>query len=37
MTIEEKLKHFYDTSVDEARHQAEKDVREHKELSLIHI
>ena len=31
MTIEEKLKHFYDTSVDEARHQAEKDVREHKE------
>ena len=31
MTIEEKLKHFYDTSVDEARRQAEKDVREHKE------
>ena len=28
MTIEEKLKHFYDTSVDEARRQAEKDVRE---------
>jgi len=24
MTIEEKLKHFYDTSVDEARRQAEK-------------
>ena len=31
MTIEEKLTHFYDTSVDEARRQAEKDVREHKE------
>ena len=31
MTIEEKLNHFYDTSVDEARRQAEKDVREHKE------
>ena len=31
MTIEEKLTHFYDTSVEEARRQAEKDVREHKE------
>ena len=25
MTIEEKLTHFYDTSVEEARRQAEKD------------
>ena len=31
MTIEEKLTHFYDTSVEEARHQAEKEVQEHKE------
>ena len=31
MTIEEKLTHFYDTSVEEARRQAEKDVQEHKE------
>lgn len=31
MTIEEKLTHFYDTSVEEARRQAEKDVHEHKE------
>ena len=31
MTIEEKLTHFYDTSVDEARRQAEKDVQEHKD------
>ena len=31
MTIEEKLKHFYDTSVDEARRQAEKDVQAHKD------
>ena len=31
MTIEEKLKHFYDTSVEEARRQAEKDVQEHKD------
>lgn len=30
MTIEEKLTHFYDTSVEEARHQAEKEVQEHK-------
>ncbi len=28
MTIEEKLQHFYDTSVKEARGQAEKDVQE---------
>lgn len=31
MTIEEKLTHFYDTSVEEARRQAEKEVQEHKE------
>ena len=31
MTIEEKLTHFYDTSVEEARRQAEKDVQEHKD------
>ena len=31
MTIEEKLTHFYDTSVKEARRQAEKEVQEHKE------
>ena len=30
MTIEEKLTHFYDTSVEEARRQAEKEVQEHK-------
>lgn len=31
MTIEEKLTHFYDTSVEEARRQAEKEVQEYKE------
>ena len=31
MTIEEKLTHFYDTSVEEARRQAEKDVQAHKD------
>ena len=31
MTIEEKLTHFYDTSTEEARRQAEKEVQEHKE------
>lgn len=31
MTIEEKLTHFYDTSVEEARRQAEKDVQDHKD------
>ncbi len=36
MTIEEKLKHFYDTSVEEARRQAEKDVQEHKEPWMPH-
>lgn len=35
MTIEEKLKHFYDTSVDEARRQAEKDVRESSTIFLM--
>ena len=31
MAIEEKLTHFYDTSAEEARRQAEKEVQEHKE------
>ena len=31
MTIEEKLTHFYDTSAEEARRQAENEVQEHKE------